>query len=296
MSADRHGQREPDLLRIARETAARRNAGRLVDIAKRDAAQGGKMGKPSPDLQRRLDLAGATPQDLVRAQRASARVHTGGAFQDEIRQFAHAIETQSLGFLQPHHPEFKRVGEGGAWVPMRGGAPCDFSGHVNATEVRRGETVGVPSAWTLDRGGRRVPSVFDAKVAGAAWTAYEHEPNRRHQLGILKTAARCGSAAFLYVYVRRIEACVVVTREHFDRLLVGGAVPMFEILSHADAKRVEPRPIAGRPALLRPGDVLASAAITSEEPRPVRLLLPAVTRQPLLGWDFTPALGYILPP
>jgi hypothetical protein len=249
----------------------------------------------SPTLQRRLALAGIEPtSDAARnSRRGSTRSHTGSSFQADVRVSMSAIATLGLGFVQEHEPKFRRVPkkEGGSeWVPLPGGAPCDFSGWLNV--VRDG------SSYVLDRDGLPFPVVFDVKVLGAQRATYEHEPDRRHQVMSLRTAERNGAHAFLLVYVPRIEAAALIGARYFEALIMGRGVPIFDTLVTAIAQDAHgpPMPLgAGRPDLLRPGSVLEARPVMGATAHPVKLLVPAIPYRPPIGWNVAPALEYLRP-
>lgn len=278
----------------------------LLEIARRDSAVNA-VRQSSDNLQARLALAGEDVQrahaKLVASQRGASRSHTGASFQDDVNATARYLVMSKLGRLERHHPEFVKVplrkGGPAEWIPKAGGAPCDYSGHVNVARlVGRG---GLGPEWRLDRVGVRVPVVFDAKVAKIDGAAYEHDKDRVHQLLSLKEAATTGALAFLLVYVRRIECALLIGPAHFDRLIMGKPVPMLEALTidEVEHEREIGRvayPLTRRPALVHPGELLqtlAPGAGEAKTTRPARLLLPAVPHTPGRGWDFAPALGYI---
>lgn len=290
---------DPKLAELARASHAARQSGASVA----ELATGTAKAVPlSRATQERLALRGGKPDSkaVLNAQRSATRDATGKSFQADLDATISAFAQKGYGFIQRHGPEAKRIrgalGEW-TWTVRKGGAPCDYSGHVNAFAQQLVAGFTYYRGTVADHMSDMIPVVFDAKVLGASAATYEHERERLHQILTLRDAARCGAYAFLLVHVRKIDAAVLIGPAYFEALLSGQGVKLFETTGAGDVVgNVTARSKADRGNLLLPWHTYRPVP----DPKPtvaraVRLFLPAVPYTPGVGWDFVPALGFVDP-
>jgi hypothetical protein len=168
-----------------------------------------------------------------RSAEQSKRAKVGRRFEEELDETHGLLERERLVHILPHYPPTVwRQGPRGSELHYRaGGAPCDFSGHVNLA-WRKAHVPGLTPAGDDGRPGegtRQVPVVFDAKVLGAGHASYAHDADRRSQLDYLELAHRAGAVAFFLIRADEVGlAFLVGWGEYGARFRRGLSVQLFE--------------------------------------------------------------------
>lgn len=158
-----------------------------------------------------------TPErEAAIAAAASKRTKTGKSFEEDLDDTHEGMFNRGEGLILKHHPPTKYAGKKGFRVLIRGGANCDYSGHVNVMK----SFAGVPLTRSV---------VFDAKVLGAEHATYTHDKALVHQLLHLRRAHEAGALAFLLVRADAIGRVFVVSfANHGEEMIRGRGVTLFE--------------------------------------------------------------------